>query len=335
MDGWITIGTKLDTNKFDKEITELENKIKKEEEKKIIIEGRLDLQTQQLEEARRKTDELGDAYHRLKALQDQISAGKATPAQFEAASNIQQQYGSLEKISASLDKAITKQDELDLKVQKTKNDYEGTNSKVDGLKNKIEGVRLEKQQTDAKQLSENLKQAGASVGDLAKTKLGAAAQMGEKLTNSFRNTLKTIGKIVIGIIGIRAGLAMVRRASSELGQYDSQYKANIDYIRFALTNAIAPVLRWIVSAVATVLGYINTIFSTLFGINLLGNSSAKAFQNMSAGAGGAASSVKEIKKELAGFDEMNVLSDQDTGGGGGGRRWWHSCTRLRFIRNAT
>ena len=32
-DGWITIGTKLATDKFDKQVTDLEKKIKNEEQK--------------------------------------------------------------------------------------------------------------------------------------------------------------------------------------------------------------------------------------------------------------------------------------------------------------
>ena len=67
------------------------------------------------------------------------------------------------------------------------------------------------------------------------------------------------------------------------------------------------------------LGYINAIMQGWFGINLFARGSAKNFQKMKAGAGGVSKAVKEIKKQLAGFDEINMLTDNsDSGAGGGG-----------------
>ena len=106
----------------------------------------------------------------------------------------------------------------------------------------------------------------------------------------------------------------LRRASSDLASYDQQYATNLEYIRYALTQMIAPVLRWIVQMAATLLGYINAIMQGWFGINLFSRGSAKNFQKMKAGASGVSKAVKEIKKQLAGFDEINMLTDQsDTG----------------------
>lgn len=56
-----------------------------------------------------------------------------------------------------------------------------------------------------------------------------------------------------------------------------------------------------------------------FGINIFSKGSVESFNQMKAGAGGVAKAAKEIKKQLAGFDEINVLSEQsDSSGGGGG-----------------
>ena len=49
MDGWITIGTKLDTSKFDKQISDLKAKIQKEENNKLEIESNLKEQAEFLE----------------------------------------------------------------------------------------------------------------------------------------------------------------------------------------------------------------------------------------------------------------------------------------------
>ena len=77
MDGEITIGTKLSTDKFDRQIADLEKKMKKEEDKKIVIDAKLGSQEQELDKARQKTDALADAYQRLKEVQDRLATGQA------------------------------------------------------------------------------------------------------------------------------------------------------------------------------------------------------------------------------------------------------------------
>lgn len=146
------------------------------------------------------------------------------------------------------------------------------------------------------------------------------------LGKSLSDSVKKASRLVLAIFGIRSAYLAVRRASSELASYDSQYAANLEYIRYALTQAIAPVLRYIVNLAATLLGYLNAILQGWFGINIFANASAKSFQKMKAGAGGVSKAVKEIKKQLAGFDEMNVLSAQTSAGGG--RRRWSSNARI-------
>ena len=123
-----------------------------------------------------------------------------------------------------------------------------------------------------------------------------------------------MGRLALGIFGLRSAYMALRRASSNLASYDQQYATNLEYIRYALTQMIAPVLQWIVNLAAKLLGYINAIMQGWFGINLFSKGSAKNFQKMKAGASGASKAVKEIKKQLAGFDEINMLTDQsDTG----------------------
>ena len=299
MDGEITIGTKLDTDKFDRQITQLEKKMQKEEDKKIIIEAKLGSQEQDLEKARQKTDELADAYQRLKDLQDRLATGKATPGEFTSFQDLQSTYGSLEQLGTSFDNALSKQDAIEQKVAQTKYRYDEINSKISEYKQKIEGIKLQKQVSDVDKLKAGFNSVGRSI----------------------QNSIKSVARLALGVFGVRSAYLALRRASSNLASYDKQYAANIEYIRYALTQAIAPVLRWIVRLAATLLGYINTILNGWFGINLFSRGSAENFNKMKASTGGISKAVKEIKKQLAGFDEINMLTDQsDTGtkAGGGG-----------------
>lgn len=292
MDGEITIGTTLNTDKFDRQITELEKKMKKEEDKKIIIETKLQNQEEELDKARQKTDELADAYQRLKQAQEALESGKATPGQFAAFQDLQNTYGSLEQLGASFDKALTKQDAIEQKVAQTKYRYDEINAKVSEYKQKIEGIKLQKQVAEVDRMKDSFNSVGSFI----------------------QKSIRNVARLALGIFGVRSAYLALRRASSDLASYDKQYAANLEYIRYALTQAIAPVLQWIVRLAATLLGYINAIMQGWFGINLFSRGSAENFNKMKAGASGVSKAVKEIKKQLAGFDEINMLTEQsDTG----------------------
>lgn len=298
-DGSIVIGTEIKTDKFDKQASELDNKIKKEEQKKIIIEAKMQLQEQDLEEAIRKTDELAEAYQNLKSLKEKATAGKMTPGDFEAMQSLQNQYGTLEKIDGLFQKSLSKQDALQLKVQETKNKYESINNEIDKYKQKLAGINIQKQKADVDQLKGSI----------------------DKVGSSFSGAVKKAGKLALAIFGIRGAYMLLKRASSELSGYDEQYATNLEYIRYALTQTIAPVLKYIVNLAMQLLSWINAILQAWFGINLFANGSVESFQKMKKGASGVGKAVKEIKKQLLGFDEVNMLTDQSntgTSAGAGG-----------------
>ena len=70
MDGEITIGTKLDTDKFDRQISDLEKKMQKEEDKKIVIDAKLGSQQEDLEKANFKT--ISENRHSIRHFSDML-----------------------------------------------------------------------------------------------------------------------------------------------------------------------------------------------------------------------------------------------------------------------
>lgn len=137
------------------------------------------------------------------------------------------------------------------------------------------------------------------------------------LGNSIENAIHKVTRLALGVFAIRSAYMAVRQASSELASYNPQYAANLEYIRYALTQLIAPVLEYILNLARTVLAYINYIAQAWFGVNLFANASAESFKKVKNNIGGASSAAKELQKTLAGFDEMNILNSSSTGGGGG------------------
>ena len=298
------------TDKFDKKIAKVENQLNKIENKKVEVQADIDFKQEQLDRQIAKTDELADAYQRLVALKQKEADLVATPKDFEELLAIQNEYGSLQQIDNAIQKGVDRQDQLTMQIEKSTTRMEELKQKAEGYKTEINSINMAKHQADIDKVRNGFKNVGSSV----------------------EHIVSKVGRMALGIIGIRTALAGVRRASSELASYDKNYAANLEYIRFALTQAIAPVLRYIVSLAATVLSYINAILHALFGINIFSNASGEAFKRMKKNAGGvskavggAAKSAKELKKQLAGFDEINMLQDENENTGGGGRRWW--CRR--------
>lgn len=294
VEGSITIGIGANTDKFDKQIMALEKRIKKQEDKKITLDVKMKTQTEDLDNAREKYKQLTKDHKEWIKLQDMPDK---TVGQMTRMQELQNQYGSVEKLNDKIEQAYTKQEKAKIKVQETQRQYESINKEVDEYKQKIENVKIEKQVADVEKLKSGFNNVGSSI----------------------QGAVKHVARLALGIFGIRSAFMFLKRASSDLASYDQQYATNLEYIRYALTQMIAPVLQWIVNLAAKLLGYINAIMQAWFGINLFSRGSAKNFQKMKAGAGGVAKAVKEIKKQLAGFDEINMLTDQsDSGAGGGG-----------------
>ena len=105
-------------------------------------------------------------------------------------------------------------------------------------------------------------------------------------------------------------------------------KAQFEQCARAIGNLFIPILVKVLPfaiAVANALREIITAIADLFGVTLQAPDWGDSFGGATAGSGAiadnmdsAAGSAKELKRYLAGFDELNVLPDQNQGGGGGG-----------------
>lgn len=105
-------------------------------------------------------------------------------------------------------------------------------------------------------------------------------------------------------------------------------KAQFEQCARAIGNLFIPILVKVLPfaiAVANALREIIAAIAGLFGVTLQAPEWGDSFGGATAGSGAiadnmdsAAGSAKELKKYLAGFDELNVLPDQNQGGGSGG-----------------
>lgn len=153
---------------------------------------------------------------------------------------------------------------------------------------------------------ENLRKKQA---DLNKTDLTNIQRSIEKIEDKTSKTISKVGKWALAVFGVRSAYMFVRNAMSTLSQYNQQIKGDVEYISFAMASMLQPVIERLIQLAYTLLNYINYIAKAWFGVNLFANASADAMNK-------GAKSAEKMKKSMAGFDEMNVISDTSGGGSG-------------------
>ena len=142
----------------------------------------------------------------------------------------------------------------------------------------------------------------------------------EWLKSAGKETERNVKKITtwaLAIFGIRSAYMGVRSAMSTITAQDEQLSADITYMKNALTYTIEPIIRSIVNLAKQLMFYIGYIIKAWTGKNIFAN----ANKSLKGATGSAKALNKELNKTIAGFDEMNVVSDTssgsgDTGGGG-------------------
>lgn len=292
MDGFLKIKTKIDNKNVDKGIVELENKIKRLQTNNTDLSGQEDALQKEInkyDELKNKVDEYADKIINLKNQYGKINSNGQLVVPRDVQSQILAYISEIKEANIELDKQAPKMAKINSNLSKIKQKQTENNEKIAEYKQKIESI--------------NIKNHESQINNIG---------------NGIKKQISSIAKLSLAVFGIRTAWGMVRQAVSTVAQYNPQIATDLEYMKFALANTILPIVEKLVSLAFTLLGYINSIVSAWFGINLFSNSSAKKFQQMKSGASGTTKAVKELKKELQGFDEMNVLSDSSSSGGSGG-----------------
>ena len=305
-DGSIMIETKLSTDKFDKQMTDLEKKIKNEENKaqlklkaKLQAEDELKRHKQAILEIEQEYEKTSQQVEHLQNIMSKQAKGVSlTPQEFTDLQGSEKVIANNEKIGETLDKMYAKEVKLNNAVDRTTLAYKQTKDNVTAYKAKIESVNIQKQQAQVDQLKNGFK----------------------KMNTSVSSSIKHIGRLALGIFSVASAYRLMSSASSTLGQYDEQYATNLEYIRYLIAQAIAPAVKYVVNLASTLLSYLNYIAQAWFGITLFSKNSAKNFMNAKNSTGRISKNTGKIKKDLqtTPFDEMNVLSDTSNSGTSGG-----------------
>ena len=269
--GWVIIGTKLDSKQFEKDLNnqrrELKNYEKEAEQllkQKTNAEEDLTPYKEELALIKEMTDEM------LEKVQTEAEVNNILELEQRQVNELKEKYssqlGTLNDINAKLEENSTKQELIKTKVNETM-------------------LELDK--------AKRLDNINVSIN---------------KISHNLTNVIKKVGRWALAIFGIRGAYMAVRNAINVISQDDEKLKADITYIKNVFAYALEPVVRKIIELAKQLLYYIAYIIKMWTGYDIFAN----ANKNLKKATG----SAKELKKQLAGFDEMNVLSDSSGSGGG-------------------
>lgn len=280
MDGWVTIGTKLDSKQLEKDLKDAEKRLQQYER-----------EAERLTKQKAKTELNLEDYYKQKELikESTDSALKYAQTESEVNHTLELEKSNLQQLSEAYSKQLNAVEEINKKIQE--------NTHNQGLLNE-----------EIKQMNIQLDKA-KGFGNL-KSGIDGIGKSVEKVT-------KKISRWALAIFGIRSAYMFVRQAMSTLSEYNDDLANKISNIRLVLATALEPVINRIISLVITLLNYLNYLTTAWFGLNIFARASELSSKKMADNLGSGAKSAKEIKKQLASFDEMNVLQDNTSAGGGG------------------
>lgn len=196
-------------------------------------------------------------------------------------------------------------------IEKSNMAIEEANKKVDFLSSKLAKLK------GKADISKDVNKSGSSLNSASRS----AKKFGDHVKSSAEKGMKKLIKLGAAIFSIRGAYTLARRAASEYLSSNEQLANQIQGIWNAVAQAVGPIINQIISWVVTLISYINAFIKMLTGIDLVAKGNAAALNKQASAAGNVAKETEKANRQLASFDEMNVLQDNsssDGGGGGGG-----------------
>lgn len=310
-DGRIWFNTKIDNSGIEKDLRELERKIRRSQGAISKAENEKLPLVKQLDEAKKKLDEARNSLASLKA--DLASTQAATkskdPAEAMAA-------------TAALPEARAMVAAHEKEVEKLQKNWASTNDKVAGYDRKIQqaNIDIDRNKAKAAELTVQLNSNGA--------KMQAAFDKARNSANRFGKRMLEIAKGALVFNVVSSILRSVVNYMGKVLKSNSEYTAQLAKLKGALLTAFQPVYEFILPGVLAVLRVLTAVVQVAANVIsfLFGKSAANSAKNAEAlykeaGAIDAVgSAAKKAQKSLAGFDEINTVgstkSDGESGGGG-------------------
>lgn len=293
-DGSITFNTSLDNKQLERELSKLKKDIAKLEESTAGQESKKSPLVQQAHELEQK---MKTARAEVERYRSAWTSGVSGADKDQSAAVVKAQQ--LEAAHAGV---VAQIDKIDTKLQPA---Y----TTMDAMKIKAGDV--------AKELSK----AGVFGG-----RMGTAIEHAGKSLDRFKMRLKEVVRSALIFTLITQSLAKFRNWMGKVVQSNTEASAAVGRLKGALltlaqplVNILVPAFTMLVNVVTRVVSTLAQLFAMLTGSTISGSKdAAKALNEETAALEGAGAAAKDASKSMAGFDEINKLSDGTGSGGNGG-----------------
>ena len=306
-DGYLVLGTKVDTSDLKKQLSNLQDKLENEELSLEIKKDNLEKAKITFEEIqgeiKKAKNELDKLENTLKSKKFQLNIfseeeSKRTLTTEESFAKITLEED-IRALEAEQQKLISQIDAYNDKLGIAENKVKTTTLQFDKQNKKVQGIR-----ENINEIEENITRIEEAENNIS---LANIKQNIGNIGKSLSDIIKKVVKWGLAIFGIRSTYYMIRSAMSTISQYDTQLKTDMDYIRYAVAMPLYNIVKGLVDLIYKLLGYTAYIAKSWFNIELFGKASAEAFKK-------ANGSATQLRKTLAGFDEMTILNaDGSTG----------------------
>lgn len=148
-------------------------------------------------------------------------------------------------------------------------------------------------------------------GRKAKDSFGVGKRSAKSFDTAIKGTIKRIARMGLGLLGARSIFMALRKAASTYMEANEDLKNQVQGLWNVLAVAVGPVVEKLVSWLTIAISYVNAFVKALWGVDLVAKANALALNKQAK----ATTAAAKASKQLAGFDEMNKLSDTSTSGG--------------------
>lgn len=313
-DGSVVLSVDMNIGEAEKKLNKLTSDIEKQEKKIREVTKKRDeaqskgvLDAAALDAEKAKLQQLKDTLSDLKAMSKDKTIDVDTRAGFAANIPAAQQ--------ALADQQVRVR-ELQAEYNRTENSVERYNAQIEQANN-----TLSIQRTQAGALAEQIERAN-----------GPAAQFGQRMREAgdgvdrLQNRIKRLASrvmvfsvITMALRGMRQWIGNVVKGNDEARKSMAQLKAALLTLVQPLVNVIIPAFIALVNVITRVVTAIASLVSRLFGTTI--DASAKAAENLNKeqqALKGVGSEAKKASKQMASFDEINQIGEQDVSGSGTG-----------------
>ncbi len=216
----------------------------------------------------------------------------------------QKLYSEIEMYNKQLTEAKNKMSQLNQETNKTATAQNKLGSFFGAFKQKIEQV---------KPSISNIKNSFKGLPKLTQNITNNIKGMGTGIKNGLGHILK----YAMALFSLRSVYSVLSScAQSWLSSQNAgakQLSANINYMKYAMGSAFAPVIQYVTGLVYQLMKAIQSVVYALFRVNIFAKASASSYASMA----GSAKKAKNETKQLAGVhDEINNVQSNDSSDSG-------------------